>query len=403
MKKLFALSLALICMFTGCGAVESKSEKEPVSEQSTEEAVTYSFSTEEDKKALAYLIKEYEIMAGESIPQVILDCDMTFLGDDALCMCILAQADTLGLIDLIGVTVTGGNSFVAVGTNAALCQLELIGREDIPVYMGTDEPLEGFRNLEEQAKIVGRIDKWGAMNKMDRYVAPKEYHNLDRLYDRKWGYSKGEAQEQNSVDFMIEQVMGNEGEVTIISCGAPTNIALACEKEEVFAEKTAGIIYMGGILEGDGTYTPYSDFNCFYDAKAFQVCFNSRFPSQTMIPHDVVEQVLLDKSVFDRMDGNPKTPISNLWLENQYGLYQRDPKRKESYADAIAATVFLLPSVVKATQSCAVEINADAAAPEYGKLSVSEKTDRQCVDFVVELDAERYWNFVTDLLCHVQE
>ena len=63
---------------------------------------------------------------------------MTFLGDDAFCLSILVQADNTGLIDLVGVTVTGGNSFASVGTNAALRQLELWGRPDIPVYMGTD-------------------------------------------------------------------------------------------------------------------------------------------------------------------------------------------------------------------------------------------------------------------------
>lgn len=91
--------------------------------------------------------------------KVILDCDMTYLGDDAMCMCILAQADNIGLIDLLGVTITGGNSFVASGTNAALNQLEAIGREDIPVYMGTDVPLNGFRDMAVllRGKMMKRI------------------------------------------------------------------------------------------------------------------------------------------------------------------------------------------------------------------------------------------------------
>lgn len=56
--------------------------------------------------------------------------------------------------------------------------------------------------------------------------------------------------------------------------GAATNIAMACRQDESFASNTAGIIYMGTIADGPGTYTPYADFNVFYDAEAFSTCLN---------------------------------------------------------------------------------------------------------------------------------
>lgn len=112
-----------------------------------------------EEKAADYLKGQYDLEFTEVPRKVILDCDMTYLGDDAMCMCILAQADNIGLIDLLGVTITGGNSFVASGTNAALNQLEAIGREDIPVYMGTDVPLNGFRDMAVllRGKMMKRI------------------------------------------------------------------------------------------------------------------------------------------------------------------------------------------------------------------------------------------------------
>lgn len=128
-------------------------------------------------KAAEYIAGEYGIPQAEVPPKVILDCDMTYLGDDAMCMCLLVQADSLGLIDLLGVTITGGNNFVAFGANAALNQLEKIGREDIPVYMGTDIPVNGIRDLGKQAEIIGQIDSWGAMYHFDEYVEPAKYHD----------------------------------------------------------------------------------------------------------------------------------------------------------------------------------------------------------------------------------
>lgn len=116
--------------------------------------------------ATEFVNSRYDI-ATTADNKVILDCDMTYLGDDAMCMSILTQADALCWIDLLGITITGGNTVVASGANAALIQLEKTGRTDIPVYMGTDVPLNGFRDMEKQAEIVGEIDHWGVMFQLD--------------------------------------------------------------------------------------------------------------------------------------------------------------------------------------------------------------------------------------------
>lgn len=161
MKNVFVGLIAVCLLLTGCGNSDYSKAKE-------------------------YLLEEYHMIQTETIPKVILDCDMTYLGDDAMCLSILAQADKLGLIDLLGITITGGNNFVSYGTNSALVQLDQLGREDIKVYMGTDIPLNGIRDLTQQAKIVGRIDNWGAMYHFDEYVEPGIIITLD-LYMKENG------------------------------------------------------------------------------------------------------------------------------------------------------------------------------------------------------------------------
>lgn len=348
-------------------------------------------------KAAEYIRNEYGILQNEIPPKVILDCDMTYLGDDAMCMCLLVQADTLGLIDLLGVTITGGNNFVAYGANAALNQLEQIGREDIPVFMGTDIPVNGIRDLEKQAEIVGQIDRWGAMYHFDEYVEPSKYHDLGSLYERKWGYSRTDPQEQASASFMIEQVNMYKGEVTIISVGAATNIALACQRDASFAANTAGIIYMGTVIDGYGSFTPYADFNCFYDAESFDICFNSAFPSQTVIPHDAAKTAVLNKAVYDLMDAKGDTLVSKFWIENEYSLYRRDINYKRSCSDAIAAIVFLNSDVIQEDRMLSLEINTDVNSPEYGHVRYQENGS---VKVVMAVNTGLYWDFATDLICH---
>lgn len=408
----FLLSAGLLCLLlAGCSNAEN--EKTVVDEAPSsllpsggDEETVPVYSEEEDRAAADYLKEQYGIFPDGNVPKVILDTDMAYLGDDAMCLSILAAADDLGLIDLLGVTITGGNSFVAVGANAALNQLEYFGREDIPVYLGTDVPVSGFRNLEEQEQIVGSIDRWGAMWHLDDYIAPENYHDLGSYYERKWGYSETEAQEQSAAGFMIEQAAQYPGEVMILSIGAATNIAAACMQDDDFAGNTAGIIYMGRIVNGEGSYTPYADFNVFYDAEAFQICLTGGFPSQTVISHDAAESVMLNKTVFDLMNDKSRTLISQMWLENQYGQYRRSPNRTAGCTDAAAAVILLNPAAARIQEERYAAINTAPDSAEYGRTYTWEEppagTEPGLAVFVLEMDTKLYWDFVTDLICHIQ-
>ena len=411
MKKNFAGVVLLCLALAGCGSMDNGNDTADEAQsavlQSDENGeVIPAYSVEDDRAAAEYLKEQYGILPDGNVPKVILDSDMTYFGDDAMCLCILVEADQLGLIDLLGVTITGGNSFVAAGTNAALNQLEYFEREDIPVYMGTDVPLLGFRDLEEQEQIIGSIDRWGVMWHLDSYVAPEDYHDLGSYYERKWGYSQTEPQGQSAVDFMLEQVKRYPGEVTILSVGAATNIATACRQDDSFAVNTAGIIYMGTIVNGEGSYTPYADFNVFYDAEAFCVCLSSGFPVQMIVPHDAADSARLNKAVFDLMDAKARTLISKMWLEDQYSLYRRSPDRTAGCTDAVVPAILLNPAVVRVQEEYYVAINTDVSSAEYGRTYVWKEppsdSEAAAAAFILEVDTETYWDFVTDLICHSQ-
>ncbi len=399
------LLISLISIFlVGCSKPNDATNSNPLDDKNNDITISASdgnYTAEGNNAVLTYLSSQYDIEVGEEIPKVILDTDMTFLGDDAFCLSLLVQADNIGLIDLVGITITGGNSFVAVGTNATLRQLELWGRPDIPVYIGTDEPLNGFRNLDEQRQIVGSIDRWGVMTMLDSYVEPNNYHDLGKHFERKWGYSETFPQEKSATDFLVETVLANKNNVTIISVGSPISIAMACQMDNEFARNVKEIMYYGGILGEGGSYTPYADFNCFYDATAFKVCLNSDFPKQIMVPREVVSEVMINKTVYDLIERKGSTQISDFWVTNNGGLYKRNVNRKDRCADAIAAIVCLAPSTVVAYQKSEVDIIDDVTSAKYGKLTINSASENPNVSFVIQLDTNRYWNFATDLLNYV--
>ncbi|MCK5883935.1 MAG: nucleoside hydrolase, partial [Bacteriovoracaceae bacterium] len=68
--------------------------------------------------------------------KVIIDCDPGI--DDSLALLLALNSPEL---DVIGLTVVAGNVPVELGATNALKVLDLVGRTDIPVYLGEARPI----------------------------------------------------------------------------------------------------------------------------------------------------------------------------------------------------------------------------------------------------------------------
>ena len=347
-------------------------------------------------------LEDYDIVTTAESNKVILDCDMGYLGDDAYCMYILTQADAAGWIDLLGVTSVGGNEICAVGVNAILNQLEAVGRTDIPVYIGTDVPIMGFRDLTEDQPVTGGFQWTGGYRQLGDYVSPQSYHDLGNLYDESWGYSETEAQtDMNAAEFMIQQVHENPGEVTIFAIGACTNVALACMMDPTFAENTAGIIYMGGAIDVPGNANAMGEFNWFYDPESVQICLNNDFPYQVVVPHDIASKVILAKDVFDMMKEKNNTPITQLFLDRLYSQYEENPTKSGYCWDAITAAIFLCPDLITETENRDLAVDCNRSSYSYANavtwLTGEGPYSSKNVQIVFNIDRDAFWTFVTDL------
>ncbi|MGN1038691.1 MAG: nucleoside hydrolase, partial [Mailhella sp.] len=75
--------------------------------------------------------------------KVILDTDMVEMFDDGVALLMLAHSPR---VELLGVTCVTGNSWVQEGVAYAIRQLELAGKNTIPVYSGMRYPLHPQRH-----------------------------------------------------------------------------------------------------------------------------------------------------------------------------------------------------------------------------------------------------------------
>ena len=203
--------------------------------------------------------------------RIIIDTDPGV--DDALAF-LLALASTE--IKLEALTTTQGNVTLELATRNALSILELAGASHIPVAAGSVVPL--VQPLRASAHVHG-TSGIGSSRLPEPNTKPLETH---------------------AVDYLIERVLAEPGEMSIFPIGPLTNIAMAIRKEPKFAKAVKELVIMGGAIHEPGNITPLAEFNIFVDPHAAHIVFHSGIPI-TLIPLDVTHKCLLKEEHIDRL------------------------------------------------------------------------------------------------------
>lgn len=172
--------------------------------------------------------------------KLIIDTDTG--ADDASALILAAKSP---IVEILGVTVLAGNVDLEQGTKNALAALELAG-SDAPVYKGSDTRYNGEP-----------IDAYSVFGK-------------DGMGDNDLIHPIGQAQEGDAIDFILDTVRANPGEVEIVMLGPATNIAKAMDRDPETMKQVKMIWSMGTTgISGSGNATPVSEFNVFLDAPAY--------------------------------------------------------------------------------------------------------------------------------------
>ena len=195
--------------------------------------------------------------------RIIIDTDPGI--DDSLAI-LLALASPE--VQLEGLTVVHGNSSTEQGTINALSVLELVDAADIPVARGCELPLV-----------------------QPSLLAPETHGNTGLGYAQ-LPEPRSKPIVQDGCDFLIERIMSNPGEITLVAIGALTNVALAVRKEPRIVKAVKELLIMGGAVRHEGNTTPLAEFNTYVDPHAAHIVFHSGMPI-TLTPLDVTYQCIL--------------------------------------------------------------------------------------------------------------
>lgn len=195
--------------------------------------------------------------------KVIIDCDPGI--DDALAIILALKSKE---IEVVGITTVSGNVESLQGAKNALKVLKLLGRLDIPVYLGEGKPVK--REL----------------------VTAQDTHGEDGLGETFLEEVYSEYIRENGVDFILN-TLKNQENVSIIALGPLTNLCRAIEKDSESFHRVKEIVSMGGAYKSHGNCSPVAEFNYWVDphgAREFLKKFNGEF---TMVGLDVTREIVL--------------------------------------------------------------------------------------------------------------
>jgi purine nucleosidase len=189
--------------------------------------------------------------------RIILDTDIGTYYDDAVAVMFAAQSPEL---QVEGVTVCYGDTHLRA--QIAVKVLEISGRSDIPVFKGIGVPMR------DESLMFG-FEGAGILEPGEEPA-----------------YS-----DQHAVDFMIETIMNNPGEITVVTLGTVSNIAHAIIKEPAVVDNIKELIMMAGvvvpIVDDKGVRrSPVEEYNFNNDKIAAELVLRSKMP-MTLIPIDV--------------------------------------------------------------------------------------------------------------------
>jgi len=197
--------------------------------------------------------------------RIIIDTDPGH--DDAMAIMLAVKS---GMLAIEALTTVCGNSTIENTTRNARYVLNVLERNDIPVYSGAARPLT--RSL-IQAVVHGKSGLDG--------IDPTNRANLTN----------------NAMEKILSIVGTNPGKITIVTLGPLTNIAQAIKKDPVTMKKVKALVIMGGAIHAPGNKNRVAEFNVFVDPEAADTVFS--FPvEKTIVPLDACNHIKLSLNDF---------------------------------------------------------------------------------------------------------
>ena len=253
--------------------------------------------------------------------RIILDTDIGDDIDDALALNLLLSKEGSDKIKIEGITTVAYD----VDAKAKLVKklLKTADRTDIPVFAG-------------ESRFIASEPRRDMMNL--NYTFPDQD---DEEYNKN----------THAVDFIIDTVLENENEISLLPIGPLTNIGLAMKKCPEIIKKIKRIVCMGGMF-----YEHCVEWNIYCDPEAAKIVFESGCPL-TSIGIDVTQKCYLSREQMNTINSS-KSPLT-LAIAGLIDQWQKvHPCSTPCLHDPLAACFMIRPEFIDMEEiPCLIELN----------------------------------------------
>lgn len=313
------------------------------------------------------------------VRRILLDTDLAMGApgsdiDDGFALA-LALADPDLRVELV--STVGGNTDVDTATRLSLELLQRLGRADIPVVRGSAGP---------------------SVHRPGRPARPNE-----SLAKRTPSSLPGHA-----ATHLVERVMADPGELTIVAIGPLTNVALALALEPELARRVREIVVMGGVfLQHTNLTAMPGEFNTWSDPDATSVVLGCGAPLR-FVGLDVTLQVRLTRADADAMASAGgdfagfASRCTHEWIDHIERTNPGDPREHGSCAmhDPLAVAVVSRPDLVtwRAAHVAVETMSEITRGVMVADLLTSDTPPEANCDIATEVDGEAFIGLFLDRL-----
>ena len=297
--------------------------------------------------------------------------------------------------EVLGITVVTGDAWLTEEVAHTLRTLELIGRTDIPVVAGAENPLVRTKEETEQDE-----ERYGYFAWLGAWT-PKYYHAPRELGRMPEGMPTTKAADEDAAHFLIRMVHKYPDEVTIYEGGPMTNLALAITIDPDFAGLAKELVFMGGSMsprtdDPEFANTPRHEFNLWFDPEAAHIVLRAPWKKIVCTPVDISVKTRMTQELIDRIKSGT-TPVARY-----LGQYAHLRGNYNYLWDELASVAWLDASVITKREARYMDVNLERGAGYGDTLTWADidkpKREVRPVEIQVDLELERFYKEFVELL-----